>query len=315
MRAAAAWWRAGFAAALCASAAAPVAASPEQVAALLAGEWNNNEQVWQQRIDLNDPKVQNKPVLAAHRHHIATPVAGLGPHWLLLQASRGDDQQAADSPWLLRLLPGSDASSVRAEVLRPDEGRRFVDAHRQPELAAALAATAAQAPVVCELLLRAQASGAWAGGPVADRCPAAAWAGEAWQISAGQWRQGSAAAPLVSRKARYFEGWVWFRNAGPGASSEDRDTSFAAKVQIHTEGQRIPILRKDGSLSPWQLELARLTYQNTRQAILKFALLDAATGKSLAYMWANTDATRVGMNLGWFQSGMTLKTERAAYGF
>ena len=97
---------------------------------------------------------------------------------------------------------------------------------------------------------------------------------------------------------------------GPGAGADDRDTSFTAKYALHSEGQKVVLLRKDGSESPWQLELALLTYQNTRRPILKFALLDRASGKSIAYAWANTEANTVGMNLGWFQAGVTQRTER-----
>jgi hypothetical protein len=60
---------------------------------------------------------------------------------------------------------------------------------------------------------------------------------------------------------------------------------------------------EDGTPSLFDLELALLTYQNTKKPILKFALLDRATGKSVTYIRANTDATLVDMNLGWFQSG------------
>jgi len=86
-------------------------------------------------------------------------------------------------------------------------------------------------------------------------------------------------------------------------------------VQLHSEGQRIPVLYNDGTPSPYLLELALLTYQNTRKPILKFALLDAATGKSVTYIWANTEAALIGMNLGWFQSGMTQKAERVNFGY
>lgn len=113
--------------------------------------------------------------------------------------------------------------------------------------------------------------------------------------------------PGQSRKVRYFDGWVWFKLAGPQATAEDKATSYMAKVRLHSEGGRVSVTLPDGSASPYVLELAQLTYQNTRQPILKFALLDRASGKSLTYIWANTDATRIGMNLGWFQSGLAQK--------
>jgi hypothetical protein len=72
---------------------------------------------------------------------------------------------------------------------------------------------------------------------------------------------------------------------------------------------------EDGTPSPYVLELALLTYQNTKKPILKFALLDRDTLKSVSYTWANTDASLIGMNLGWFQAGFTQKSERVNFGF
>jgi len=120
---------------------------------------------------------------------------------------------------------------------------------------------------------------------------------------------------LRSRKVRYFQGWVWIKHAGPQATADDKVVSFTRRVQLHSEGQRIPVLYDDSTPSPDLLELALLTYQNTREPILKFALLDAATGKSVTCIWANTEVALIGMNLGWFQSGMTPKAERVNFGY
>ncbi|MBL8327889.1 MAG: hypothetical protein JNJ71_03485 [Rubrivivax sp.] len=303
-------------------------ASPSQAlgATGLSGEWNNHEQVWQQRLDLADPKLSSKPVPVAHRHWTVAPLpaqaapagmaAGTPPpaapatSWLYLQRSRGDDQEQVDGQWLLRLPAGATpGNELRIEVLRLAQPERWINAHRQPQQAAALReAEGQQAPVCVIRLLPAEGGTRLDGAPTDPAsCPDAPALGLPWRLGAGLWQQGEAGAELRARRARHFDGWVWFRNAGPGAAPDDKDTSFTARIQLHSEGQRLPLRRKDGSLSPWQLELAQLTYQNTRQPILKFALLDAATGKSIAYTWVNVEATRVGINLGWFQSGLTIK--------
>ena len=129
------------------------------------------------------------------------------------------------------------------------------------------------------------------------------------RLTSDRWQHGAFAA----RQLRYYTGWVWFRNAGPGAAAGDPDTSFTARFLLHNEGQRMTLLRKDGSESPWALELAVLTYQNTRRAILKFALVDRASDKSIAYAWTEPDGSTVGLNLGWFQSGLTMKAENPSF--
>jgi hypothetical protein len=63
------------------------------------------------------------------------------------------------------------------------------------------------------------------------------------------------------------------------------------------------------------IELATLTYQNTRKSVLKFTLLHRDTLKTLTYVWANADASTIGMNLGWFQAGVAQKADRIDFGF
>ena len=312
-----AWW-------LCATTVA--ASEPARLSGWLAGEWNNNEQVWQQKIDAADPKIAAKEVPVAHLHTRVVPVdvPALGPGVLWVQTLRGDDlQQAVQPPLLWQVSAVGEALRVRAWRLVADE--RFADAHRKPDLLRTLTEADLLPQAGCDWLLRFDAAAqAYTGGTESGRCldrslrPGQALARDVTvrvaetglsvldQVrgSDGALLQGNAPAQR-SRKARYFEGWVWFRNAGPGAASDDKDTSFTANYRLHSEGQRLVLLRKDGSESPWMLELAALTYQNTRRAILKFALIERATGKTLSYTWANPEASALGMNLGWFQAGVT----------
>ncbi len=127
--------------------------------------------------------------------------------------------------------------------------------------------------------------------------------------------QQSSETPVENRKVRYFDGWVYFNRVGKDAQKADTIFSSRRDLRLHTEGQTIPILFDDGSGSPYLLQLAQLTYQNTKTPFLKLALIDKATNKSMAYIWANTEATRIGMNLGWFQTVLTQKRDAANFGF
>ena len=240
-----------------------------------------------------------------------------------MQASRGDDLSQTNAPRLFRLSAGCAPGSVTLEVRALPDELRWPNTQRQP---AQLAALAALVPAVspstpaCEIDWRFDAAEqAYRGQVNAQRCsdPTLAGAqplrmsGSELRISAGEWQMGG----LRSRKARYFEGWVWIKHAGPQAAPEDKRASFTKRLLLHTEGQRAPVLYEDGSASPYLLELAQLTYQNTRKPILKLALIDRASGKSVSYIWANTEATMIGMNLSWFQAGMTQKSERPGFGF
>ncbi|NJR44304.1 hypothetical protein HC761_02450, partial [bacterium] len=46
----------------------------------------------------------------------------------------------------------------------------------------------------------------------------------------------------------------------------------------------------DGKPSGYTLELAQLTYQDTKTPILKFTLIEDASKTSATYIWSDTDA-------------------------
>ena len=313
-----------------ANAPAPLTPATEGLArftAWWAGEWNNNEQVWQQKLDAADAKLTIKPPAVPHLHHIVMPLDApqVAGQWFYLQQSQGADLAAAQRARLVRLTLDGAGPDIRQDDFKLPEGPAWTDAHLRP---VALAAQAAQA---------AQAEQAGAAGVKLWRFDVATQSysgGGSGQLTAGQWifdgPPGAATTTamvtttatttvnipaLRSRKVRYYEGWVWFKVAGPGAAADDTQTSFTARVVLHNEGQRIVVKLADGSASPYLLELALLTYQNTRRPILKFALLDSQTQKTLTYIWGSPDAPTLGMNLQWFQAGVTAKSARPNFGF
>lgn len=313
-----------------------------QLSAWLAGEWNNNEQVWQQKIDAADPKVVRKEDPVEHLHHIVTPVAvpQLGGQVFYVQRSRGDDMSQVRQQRLVRLTVDPVEGAVRQDSYRLPDEPGLLNAHLKPDALAALAKLSPadlKTSVGCEVLWRYDAAAqAFTG----QTRPGACMDGTSvpgqnlsqthtLRLSADQWLLGEQArdaagqlvlgnktdTPLRSRKVQYYEGWVWFKVAGPGAAADDKNTSFTAKYLLHNEGQRMVVNHSDGRPSPYMLELALLTYQNTRRPVLKWALLDRQTLKSLSYVWTEASSPTVGMNLGWFQAGVTRKAERASFGF
>lgn len=322
-----------FAAALIALALCPAVSSAQapapraddelsRFAAWFGGEFNNHEQVWQQRIDLADAKVTTKPVPAAHLHQIVAPFSaraleGGVASYYYLQQQRGGERTASSVATLQRVLRlSSVAEGLRMELFRLADERAWLDAHRQAGRLDTLTANDLRPLPACELRWRwdgtaRRFTATAATAPIPTDCGLPAGS-EPITLAEQQLATGDGGR---YRKLRYFSGWVWMKNAGPTAAADDRKASFARNVQLHTEGQRAPVMLEDGRDSGYELELALLTYQNTRHPILKFTLIDKASGKSHAYTWANTDATLIGINLGWMQAGFTQKGDRVAYGW
>lgn len=319
-------WVAALAAALlCCS---PAWAQPapaddlQRLATWLAGEWNNNEQVWQQKLDIADAKVLSKPALAAHLHQVLLPVSVplLGSHVFYVQQALAENPGTPLHQRLLRLTTDVSTGALRLESFALRQATTLLDVRKNPAALAGLTDSDWWAMPGCDLVLRyLSTEQAFEGRSTAGECrDVLPGQNQQLRVSDQQWlvaETGRDGALARLRKVRYFEGWFWIKNAGPTAAADDKKASFKAKQLLHNEGQRIPVVYDDGSASPYLLELAVLTYQNTKKPILKFALLDKQTLKSVSYIWANTDATLIGMNLGWFQAGFTQKSERVNFGF
>ncbi|HNU07438.1 MAG TPA: chromophore lyase CpcT/CpeT [Pyrinomonadaceae bacterium] len=106
------------------------------------------------------------------------------------------------------------------------------------------------------------------------------------------------------RRARMFEGWTAVLKDG---STEMRGEDLPAdswdgkrNLTIHDQGGRVAINER------FSAELSQLAYRNGTR-VLKLGVVENATGKTVAYTWANEDATRIGINLRWIQAGFTVK--------
>lgn len=314
------------------------AADLARLVAWFGGEWNNHEQVWQQKIDAADPKVTVKEDPSPHLHHVFAPVSvpALGGAVFYVQQARADALDKPHRQRLYRFSTDDVERAIKLEIFRLRDEPAWLDAHRQPSRLAALTLAELQPTPGCEVWWRFDAQRQlYSAATRSGACRITSREGRPLRVQeqleltpdelrildrieddSGQLVVGSkTGTPTKNRKVRYFDGWIWIKHAGPQAAPDDRRASFTRNVRIHNAGTFLPIRHEDGSESPYLLELAQLTYQNTRTAILKIGIVDKATRKSLAYAWASTDSARVGINLGWLQAGFTLKAQQPEFGF
>ena len=238
----------------------PAPADTARLVGLLAGEYNNNEQVWQQGL--------NGASQSTRRHW---RFAASGDARLAL--SMGPGQAAPSAPaWTLSLM--ADGPNLVAEVSGASQ---------------------------CAYLWRETPSG-FKGEAVEGGC-----AGLPTKL--GVDRGGLTAVWLSgeeerARRVRQYQGWVALQRSRLDPDAAPDDYVFVGEAYWHDEGFVLPIL--DGEQpTGYAIELARLTYQNTRTAVLKLGVIDEATGETLSYAWAAPGADRIGINLRWIQSGLT----------
>lgn len=113
------------------------------------------------------------------------------------------------------------------------------------------------------------------------------------------------------RLVEWFGGWAAINGGGPKADAASRDWHQDRAIRIGSEGGRYALKWRDGNASGYSLVLERLVYREGNVPVLKLSVVADADGSTLAYAWANPEATRIGINLGWVQVGLDRETPAA----
>ncbi len=298
------------------------------------GEWNNNEQVWQQKVDSAKLPGGKPEEPITHTHHIFAPVKApkIGTHTFYVQQSLDADMSKAYRQRLYRITADAATQSVKLEIFAFLDDKAFFNAQLKPDLFTELDTTRLRATPGCEVYWRYRAATQeFEGTMPANACVVNSvrlgkkifisdtlklTQGEIWINDQARDEQGGhvfgskSNTPVKNRKVRYFSGWVFGTDPSTGKKLLGK-----RDLMIHNEGQKLSLNFEDGTPSPYTIELAQLTYQNTTAPILKMALIDSSDAKRGAYTWANVEATRVGLNMGWIQFGLTQKPVAAEFGF
>ena len=253
----------------CALLGAPLAAltgTGVELLDLLEGEYNNHEQIWQQKLD-GETRHERR-----HWRFERTGESGL-----TLSVTPG--QSAGEPAWVFELLPDSLATVVMAV------------GERGPQ---------------CAYHWEAAGNGFEGRAVLPNACPATLprhWRVTPNRLLSSHGEPGKETA-YRARRVRYYDGWVALQRRRIDPQAAEEDHILIQGLRVHDEGSIVPITDA-GNPTGYALELARLTYQNTNTAVLKLGVIDEATGKTLSYAWSAPLAERIGINLRWVQAGFT----------
>lgn len=242
------------------------ASETAKVMRLLEGEFNNGEQVWQQRQD---------GVPESTRYHWKW--MRVTDDKLSLAVAEG---QSADEPqWLF--------------AFRADEGQIYSEVRAM-----------GGSEIQCSYLWVSENDG-FAASPDVEK-PCDARLPRAWQVDGArlQVRTEQDELGYEARRAIRYEGWIALARSRLDPNASDDDYVFVSDINAHDQGTMISIL-DDGAPTGYAVELVQLTYQNSRIAVLKLGVVDETTGETLSYSWAEPGAKRIGINLRWIQTGFT----------
>lgn len=306
-----------------ANARAPKANTLEDDLALMMawfpGEYDNYEQVWQQEVDGLKPEERHE-----HIHHIFLPVdapAFEGEIYFVKQYMDGDYDDVYRQR-MYQFTTDDAEGAIRLTIYRFLDEQKYRYADQNPELMKALTVEEVKTSPGCEVYWK--LSGEHFDGYMHDTCGFTS-------PQSGQWIRITDSLKLtnnaiwigdkafdeqgnkvfgrdeqhVNRKVRYFTGWFGLKATELDPKADPEAWIFGSGLRLHNEGQIIPLVGKDGTDTGYSIQLAQLTYQNTTNPILKLGLIENATGKTKRYIWADTEAKQIGMNLRWVQVGLT----------
>ncbi len=295
----------------------------EQLDLLLAwfpGEYDNNEQVWQQKVDGLEGDALHERI---HHRFVPVDLPAVGQHVFFVVQTMDDDPEKVYRQRIYRFAADAAEDAVRLEIYRMEDEERYRNAWQDPSLLADITPDSLSTTAGCEVYWR--HNGEFFDGTMKDRAchfysqrsgkeiyitdtlrltDSEIWIGDKAEDADGNYIFGRD-EPHVNRKVRRFKGWMGVKKSTVNPGYEGDDMFFVGGFTIHNEGGRQSILDDDGNPTGYGIELAQLTYQNTRVPILKLGIIDEATGETVNYSWTSTDASRIGINVRWFQAGLT----------
>jgi hypothetical protein len=106
--------------------------------------------------------------------------------------------------------------------------------------------------------------------------------------------------PHKLKRCRFYKGWMLLEKAGL------KEEYHAARNFIwHDQGKRQRLYLEDGKPTKYEVELAAVVYGKDLE-VLKIALYEVGVTKAIMYSWATPGSKNIGINLRWFQTGLTM---------
>lgn len=277
----------------------PATGVTSPAASSVQGEYDNHEQVWSAR---------ENPALIAPPHVRVTIEGTPREEWTIWRV-RLDTATPIEAAWAMRRMTTAEGGTVwlphRPTMAQPGRGKDFDVAQWVALDACALRGRAGARGLQLAADVDACAVIAPGVGAGAALLPLAVEHDGEWlrlRLYVDQARGAEAREDL--RRVQRFEGWAALNGGGPTAAADSNDWHTDRKVALGNEGGRYALAYRDGRPSGYSLALERLTYRDGNVPVLKLSVVDDASGRTLAYAWANPEATRIGINLGWVQVGL-----------
>ncbi len=102
------------------------------------------------------------------------------------------------------------------------------------------------------------------------------------------------------KRCHFYKGWLLLEKAGL------KDKFYSMHNLIwHDQGKRQKLFLEDGKPTKYEIELAAVVYGKGLE-VLKIAIYELGITKAIMDAWASPSSKNIGVNLRWFQDGLTM---------
>jgi hypothetical protein len=274
-------------------------ATTSPTSASLAGNYDNHEQVWSARASSG---------VIAPPHVVVTIEATPKGDWSVWHVHY-DATPALDATWAMKRIGASDERmslvTHRPIVDAPASAAAFDEKQWAPLDACALHGNGSAGGIHVAADAVACAAIVPGIGALAALLPLAIEREGEWlhvRLYADQAR--GVDTREDTRKVETYAGWTAINGSGPSGGGSGNDWHTNRSMRLGSEGSRAGLTWRDGKPSGYSLGLERVTYREGNIPVLKLSVIDDSNGATLGYAWANPEATRIGINIGWVQVGL-----------
>lgn len=297
---------------------------------LFTGEFNNFQQVWQEREDVIPDSLVHE-----HIHSIFKPVSipALGANVFFVKQYMNGDPNKVYRMRVYQFVPDKKEKAIRLDIYsfkdKADE-ERFKLADENPSLLTSLTSEQFTSVPGCSVYWKKQTNDEFIGTMKPRACNFVSrrtnkriyitdtlklnaeeiWISDQATDEDGKYVFGhKGKIPHKLRRVRPFKGWVAIVKDGTDRNNiQDSDYVFIPDLKLHDQGVKKRIVRPDGTVTPYSFELSQVVFQK-RTPVMKLAIYEDGKPKALSYTWTNPEAERIGINLRWVQVGLTLVKE------
>lgn len=294
---------------------------------LFTGEFNNFQQVWQEKEDgIVDSLVHE------HIHSIFKPVSipALGENVFFVKQYMNGDPSKIYRMRVYQFVPDPAKKAIRLDIYSfkdPTDEARFKLADEDPNMLTQLSPVHFSTVPGCSVYWQKQSDDEFIGTMKPRACNFISrrtnkriyitdtlklnaeeiWISDQASDEDGKYVFGHKGnIPHKLRRVRPFKGWVAIVKEGTDHNNiQDSDYVFIPNLTLHDQGVKKRIVLPDGTPTPYSFELSQVVFQQ-KTPVMKLALYEEGKSKAISYVWANPEAERIGLNLRWIQVGISL---------